>query len=70
MKRILLSMALILPGLVHSQTSTEAEIAASYQARKKLAESSLLRNYPARNIGPTLQGGRIIDMDVNLKNTK
>ncbi len=70
MKRILLSIALILPGWVYSQTSTEAEIAASYQARKKLAESSLLKHYPARNIGPTVQGGRIIDMDVNLKNTK
>ena len=45
-------------------------ITASYQARKKLSENSVLKNYPARNIGPTVQGGRIIDIDVNPKNPK
>ncbi len=50
--------------------STENEIIKSFAQRKQLAETSILKNYPARNIGPTVQGGRIIDIDVNLKNTK
>jgi photosystem II stability/assembly factor-like uncharacterized protein len=53
-----------------AQPSTEKEIANAYQTRKNLAETSLLKNYSVRNIGPTVQGGRIIDIDVNLKNTK
>ncbi len=53
-----------------AQASSESEITVSFQDRKKLAETSWLKNYPARNIGPTVQGGRIIDLDVNLKNTK
>jgi photosystem II stability/assembly factor-like uncharacterized protein len=55
---------------VFGQPSSESEILASYQARKKMAETSLLKNYPARNIGPTIQGGRIIDIDVNQKDPK
>lgn len=35
-----------------------------------MAEGSMLREYPVRNIGPTVQGGRIVDMDVNNKNPK
>ena len=50
--------------------SQESEITNSFAQRKQLAETSILKNYPARNIGPTVQGGRIIDIDVNLKNTK
>jgi len=59
--------ALCLP--VYGQPSTEAEIQASIEARKKLAEQSVLKNYPVRNIGPTVQGGRIVDIEVNLTNT-
>ncbi|HEY0743169.1 MAG TPA: glycosyl hydrolase [Chryseosolibacter sp.] len=42
----------------------------SWQVRQQMAETSLLKEYPARNIGPTIQGGRIIDIDVNLQSTK
>ncbi len=50
--------------------TTEAEIASNLKARAGLAGASLLKNYPVRNIGPTVQGGRIVDIDVNLGNTK
>lgn len=70
MKKLFLFILVCLPGLLMAQASSEADISASYQQRKKMAETSLLKNYPARNIGPTIQGGRIVDMDVNLKNTK
>ena len=32
--------------------------------------NSLLKEFPVRNIGPTVQGGRIVDVEVNLKNPK
>lgn len=70
MKKAFLLLLSCLPLWLMAQPSTEADITASYQQRKKMAESSLLKNYPARNIGPTIQGGRIVDMDVNLKSTK
>ena len=50
--------------------SSETDITKSWDVRKQMAEASILKEYPARNIGPTVQGGRIVDIDVNLKNTK
>ncbi len=40
-----------------------------YQHRNTLAGKSLLKNYPARNIGPVVQGGRVVDIDVYTNNT-
>jgi hypothetical protein len=61
---------LLLALPVSAQKTSEQELMASFQNRKQLAETSLLKNYPARNIGPTVQGGRIVDIEVNLANTK
>ncbi len=41
----------------------------SYNKRQSLEKSSGLKNYPARNIGPTVQGGRVTDIEVNPENT-
>lgn len=41
-----------------------------YQKRDQLAETSILNNYPSRNIGPVVQGGRIVDIAVNENNPK
>ncbi len=70
MKKAFLFIIACLPMALLAQQAGEPEIITSHQARKKLAEASILKSYPARNIGPTLQGGRIVDMDVNLKNPK
>ncbi len=55
---------------LNGQATPESEMESALEARRKSAASSLLKNYPARNIGPTVQGGRIVDIDVNLKNTR
>lgn len=55
---------------VAAQPTAEADLLKSFQVRKKLAETSILQEYPVRSIGPTVQGGRIVDIDVNHKNTK
>lgn len=53
-----------------AQPSIEADLAKSYQLRKKMSDESILKEYAARNIGPTVQGGRIVDMAVNNRNPK
>ena len=40
-----------------------------HQERNAMAPTSLLKRYPARNIGPVVQGGRVVDIDVNINNT-
>jgi photosystem II stability/assembly factor-like uncharacterized protein len=52
----------------NAQPTAEKDIEASYAYRRKMAESSWMKNFPVRNIGPTIQGGRIVDIEVNLKN--
>lgn len=71
-KRFLLGclVCLLTSTLWAQNPTTEADLLKSYQQRKQLAASSILKEYPARNIGPTVQGGRIIDIEVNHKNTK
>lgn len=62
--------AAISVSISFAQPSSEAEIVKSWDVRKQMAQSSLLKEYPARNIGPTVQGGRIVDIDVNHKSPK
>lgn len=72
MKKIILPGLLLLHVFVFAQitASTESDINSSYQTRQQLAASSILKNYPVRNIGPTIQGGRITDIEVNIHNPK
>ncbi len=73
MKHLILSIFIVLSGLAYAQQikpTTEQELTESYNVRQQLANGSMLKNYPVRNIGPTVQGGRITDIDVNLQNPK
>ncbi|MGK7391890.1 MAG: WD40/YVTN/BNR-like repeat-containing protein [Candidatus Cyclobacteriaceae bacterium M2_1C_046] len=49
---------------VEVKPTTENEIEQSWEKRAELAQASLLKNYPARNVGPVVQGGRITDLEV------
>lgn len=66
----LLICLLLTTAPAFSQQTSKADLLKSFQQRNEMAERSILKNYPARNIGPTVKGGRIIDIDVNLKNQK
>ncbi|MEY4930548.1 MAG: hypothetical protein RI909_1272 [Bacteroidota bacterium] len=71
MKKVFTLLAMVLSASVaYAQPSTVSDIEASFKARKQHEDHSLLKEFPTRNIGPTVQGGRIIDVEVNLKNTK
>lgn len=49
---------------VEVKATTENEIEQSWQERTELAQTSLLKNYPVRNVGPVVQGGRITDIEI------
>ena len=51
------------PGYAQKTTTTQ-EILDAIEKRDLLRNNSLLTNLPARNIGPNVQGGRIVDIDV------
>jgi photosystem II stability/assembly factor-like uncharacterized protein len=71
MKKYYTLLALVFcVAVVNAQPSTASETEASYKTRKQREDNSLLKEFPARNIGPTVQGGRIVDIEVNLKNSK
>jgi len=73
MKRILASIIILLtPYFLMAQVQpTDAKsILDGIENRKKLAETSALKSYPARNVGPVIQGARIVDIAVNENNIK
>lgn len=47
------------------QASTAAEVLAAAKAHDGLRKSSLLKGMPARQIGPLVQGGRIVDLEIH-----
>lgn len=63
-------LLLCLSALAGAQPTTPAQLEQSYQHRRTLAAASILKNYPVRHIGPTLRGGRIVDIEVNADNPK
>jgi photosystem II stability/assembly factor-like uncharacterized protein len=53
-----------------AQPASADEILNSIEHRRKLAQTSILKNYPVRAIGPVAPGGRVVDIDVNPRNSK
>ena len=52
------------------QYTTGREILNSIEERKTNYKNTIYTNYPVRNVGPVVQGGRITDIAVNENNTK
>ncbi len=70
MKKHFIPLLFLLAIQAVAQPTTVSDLEASYKARKQREDNSILKEFPVRNIGPTVQGGRIIDVEVNLKDTK
>ncbi|WP_411766291.1 WD40/YVTN/BNR-like repeat-containing protein [Winogradskyella sp. A3E31] len=48
------------------QPATSAEtIKNALEQKRQMAENSLVKNVPFKNIGPTIMSGRVVDLDVN-----
>ena len=67
--RIFLFASLFSCQILFAQSS-EKDIKNSYEERSQLANTSILKHYPVRNVGPVVQGGRITDIAVHPKDSK
>jgi len=56
--------------LAQQQYTSGEDLLKAIQAREILREKSIFKNYPVRNVGPVIQGGRITDIAVNPGNSK
>lgn len=67
----LLFFCLILPlqAILAQQSSTSVEkVMEALEQKAKMAETSLVKNIPLKNIGPSVMSGRVVDLDVNPAN--
>ena len=67
MKRFTLFLFVLCYGLASGQqSSTSADkVMESLQQKNQMAETSLVKNIPLKNIGPSVMSGRVVDLDVN-----
>ncbi len=70
MKNYFIVLLLMVSTVAVAQPTSVSDLEAAYKARKQKENNSILKELPVRSIGPTIQGGRIVDVEVNLKNTK
>lgn len=57
-------------SVLAQQSATSAnQVQKSLQQKAQLAKTSLVKNIPFKNIGPTVMSGRVVDIDVNPNNT-
>ena len=65
----LLSIFLLIPFLTFSQTqppaSTASERFAAFELRKQMQSTSLFADMEFKSVGPSVFGGRIVDLEVN-----
>ena len=48
--------------------TTAQQVETALQQKERMQSSSLVRNIPLKNIGPTIMSGRVVDVDVNAAN--
>lgn len=70
MKTIANFFIALLPYVLIAQQATLPKIIVeSLQKKEVLTKTSLVKNIPFTNIGPTVMSGRVVDIDVNPENT-
>ncbi len=70
MKKIFLGLFIIATNIFAQQVPTSSiNVQNALQQKKKLSETSLVKNISFENIGPTVMSGRVVDIDVNPENT-
>jgi photosystem II stability/assembly factor-like uncharacterized protein len=68
--RIALLICLSAVSLLAAAQSPSGDLQSSFNERAQLANTSILKNYPTRNVGPVVQGGRVTDIAVNPNDSK
>ena len=67
MRHYLLALGMLSFSFLNAQTpaTSAAQVEAGIQAKAQLTETSLVKNLPFTNIGPTVMSGRVVDLAVN-----
>ncbi|NNK23117.1 MAG: glycosyl hydrolase [Winogradskyella sp.] len=52
-------------GFSQQPATSADEVKQALEQKRQLAENSLVKNVPFKNIGPTIMSGRVVDVDVN-----
>ena len=70
MKKFFLSVILVstVIGTAQIAPTQKAEIQKALQQKETMDASSLVKNIPFKNIGPSIMSGRVVDIDVNPSN--
>lgn len=55
-------------ALPQQQATPAEKVMAGLQQKAEMAENSLVKNIPLKNIGPSVMSGRVVDLDVNPQN--
>lgn len=55
-------------GFAQPTATSSQVIEKALQQKKTLAQTSIVKNIPFQNIGPTVMSGRVVDLDVNPEN--
>ena len=66
--KLLLSFILLFSFNSYAQSSAE-DVQNALQQKEALLQESIVKNVPFTNIGPSVMSGRVVDVDVNPKNT-
>lgn len=62
-------LILLFQVTIAQQSSTSSEkVMEALEQKAKMAENSLVKNVPLKNIGPSVMSGRVVDLDVNPDN--
>ena len=70
MKNFFLSFILVstVIGTAQIAPTQKADIQKALQQKESMDASSLVKNIPFKNIGPSIMSGRVVDIDVNPSN--
>lgn len=70
MKNIVFFLFIVGASLYGQENTTAVEVVNKSLIKKRaMTQNSLVKNIPFTNIGPTVMSGRVVDIDVNPKNT-
>ncbi len=68
MKSVLLFVMLLCGFQSFAQTTSPTQVKTALQLKKTMETTSLVKNIPLKNVGPTVMSGRVVDLDVNPNN--
>ncbi|MDO1502010.1 glycosyl hydrolase [Winogradskyella maritima] len=58
-------LSLFTMAFAQQPATSSSELKSALEQKRAMAENSIVKNVPFKNIGPTIMSGRVVDVDVN-----